>query len=143
VSESLALVIVIAIVFTAVVIAATVFALFPLVRQIQSLLSRIDALIQSTEGDVRLTVSELREAVRNLNQISAAVQKDMGKLSDTIEALEGFGQMLQNTSDVIRTAIHPRVLSFAAALVGLKTGSRYLLRRVFLKKILVNLLKGR
>jgi len=41
----------------AVVIAAAVlFGLFPLVRQVQQLLSRLDRFLQSTEGDVHLTL---------------------------------------------------------------------------------------
>lgn len=127
------IIIVVAIGFIALVISATVFALFPLVRQVQQLLSRLDRFLQSTEGDVRLTLGEIREAARNLNEISTGVLKNMDKVSNTADALEGFGEMLRNTSDIIRTGLHPRLLSFGALLVGLRTGSWSLLRRIFLR----------
>jgi len=116
----------------AVVIAAAV--LFgPLVRQVQQLLSRLDRFLQSTEGDVHLTLGEIRDAARNLNEISTGVLKNMDKVSNTADALEGFGETLRNTSDIIRTGLHPRLLSFGALLVGLRTGSWSLLRRIFLR----------
>jgi predicted PurR-regulated permease PerM len=127
------IIIVVAIGFIALVISATVFALFPLVRQVQQLLSRLDRFLQSTEGDVRLTLGEIREAARNLNEISTGVLKNMDKVSNTADALEGFGETLRNTSDIIRTGLHPRLLSFGALLVGLRTGSWSLLRRIFLR----------
>jgi predicted PurR-regulated permease PerM len=117
----------------AVVIAAAVFALFPLVRQVQQLARRLDRFLQSTEGDVHLTLGEIREAARNLNEISTGVLKNMDKVSNTADALEGFGETLRNTSDIIRTGLHPRLLSFGALLVGLRTGSWSLLRRIFLR----------
>jgi predicted PurR-regulated permease PerM len=127
------IIIVVAIGFIALVISATVFALFPLVRQVQQLLSRLDRFLQSTEGDVHLTLGEIREAARNLNEISTGVLKNMDKVSNTADALEGFGETLRNTSDIIRTGLHPRLLSFGALLVGLRTGSWSLLRRIFLR----------
>ena len=127
------IIIVVAISFIAVVISVTVFALFPLVRQVQQLLNRLDRFLQSTEGDVRLTLGEIREAARNLNEISTGVLKNMDKVSNTADALEGFGETLRNTSDIIRTGLHPRLLSFGALMVGLKTGSWSLLRRIFLR----------
>jgi predicted PurR-regulated permease PerM len=127
------IIIVVAIGFIALVISATVFALFPLVRQVQQLLSRLDRFLQSTEGDVRLTLGEIREAARNLNEISTGVLKNMDKVSNTADALEGFGETLRNTSDMIRIGLHPRLLSFGALLVGLRTGSWSLLRRIFLR----------
>jgi predicted PurR-regulated permease PerM len=127
------IIIVVAIGFIALVISATVFALFPLVRQVQQLLSRLDRFLQSTEGDVRLTLGEIREAARNLNEISTGVLKNMDKVSNTADALEGFGETLRNTSDIIRTGLHPRLLSFGALMVGLRTGSWSLLRRIFLR----------
>ncbi|MFQ5848059.1 MAG: DUF948 domain-containing protein [Candidatus Methylomirabilales bacterium] len=133
-SEPVAIAIAIAIGLIAIAVAAAVFAVFPLLRQARETLRRLDNLIQSAEGDVRLTVAEVREAVQNLNQISGAVQKDMGKLSGTVESVERFGETLRNTNDIIRTTIHPRLLSFGALLVGLKTGSWYLLRKIFLKR---------
>jgi len=118
----------------AVVIAAAVlFGLFPLVRQVQQLLNRLDRFLQSTEGDVHLTLGEIREAARNLNEISTGVLKNMDKVSNTADALEGLGETLRNTSDMIRTGLHPRLLSFGALLVGLRTGSWSLLRRIFLR----------
>ena len=132
--EDLAVIIIVtAIGFIAVVIAAAVFVLFPLVRQVQQLLSRLDRFLQSTEGDVHLTLGEIREAARNLNEISTGVLKNMDKVSNTADALEGFGETLRNTSDIIRTGLHPRLLSFGALLVGLRTGSWSLLRRIFLR----------
>ncbi|MEE9538070.1 MAG: hypothetical protein V3W10_01900, partial [candidate division NC10 bacterium] len=95
---------------------------------------RVDTLIESTERDVRQTVGEVREAVHNVNQISGGVHKNMDQLSGTVKALEGFGETLRNTSDIIRTSVHPHLLSFGALLVGLKTGSWYLLRKIFLKR---------
>lgn len=133
-TEPLATVIAVAIGIIALAVAVAVFTLVPMIRQARETLRRLDTLIQSAEGDVRLTVSEVREAVQHLNQISASVQKDMGKVSGTVEALEGFGETLRNTNDIIRTTIHPRLLSFGALLVGLRTGSWYLLRKIFLKK---------
>ncbi len=133
-TEPLATVIAVAIGIIALGVAVAVFTLVPMIRQARETLRRLDTLIQSAEGDVRLTVSEVREAVQHLNQISAAVQKDMGRVSGTVEALEGFGKTLRNTNDIIRTTIHPRLLSFGALLVGLRTGSWYLLRKIFLKK---------
>jgi predicted PurR-regulated permease PerM len=127
------IIIVVAIGFIALVISATVFALFPLVRQVQQLLSRLDRFLQSTAGDVHLTLGEIREAARNLNEISTGVLKNMDKVSNTADALEGFGETLRNTSDIIRTGLHPRLLSFGALLVGLRTGSWSLLRRIFLR----------
>jgi predicted PurR-regulated permease PerM len=117
----------------ALVIAAAVFALFPLVRQAQQLLARLDRFLQSTEGDVHLTLGEIREAARNLNEISTGVLKNMDKVSHTADALEGLGETLRNTSDIIRTGLHPRLLSFGALLIGLRTGSWSLLRRIFLR----------
>ena len=133
--EDLAMIIiVIAIGFIAVLIAATVFAIFPLVRQVQQLLNRLNTLLQSTEVDVRLTLDEIRQAARNLNEISAGVLKNMDKVSTTADALEGFGETLRNASDILRTSVHPRLLSFGALLVGLRTGGWYLFRKIFLKR---------
>ena len=132
--EDLAVIVILVMIgFIALAVSAAVFALFPLVRQVQQLLSRLDRLLESTEGDVRLTLSEVREAARNLNEISTGVLKNMDKLSNTADALEGFGETLRNTSDIIRTGLHPRLLSFGALLVGLRTGSWSLLRRIFLR----------
>lgn len=132
-SEYLAIVIVVAIGFIALTIGITVLAIFPLLRQIREILNRVDTLMQATEGDVRLTLSELRESAHNLNQISAGVHKNMDQLSGTIKAVEGFRKTLNDTSNIIRTTLHPHLFSFAALVVGLKTGSWYLLRR-FLRK---------
>ncbi len=133
-SQPLATVIAIAIGLIAVAVVVAVFAILPLFRQARETLKRVDTLIQSTEGDLHRTVSELREAVQNVNEISAGVHKNMDKVSKSAEALEGFGETLRHTSDIIRTTIHPRLLSFGALVVGLKTGSWYLLRKIFLKR---------
>jgi len=131
VSQPLAIVIAIAIGVIAVAVGAAVVALLPLIRQARETLSRVDTLIQSTEGDVRLTLSELRSAVHNLNQLSAEIFKNVDKVTNTAEVLRGLGETISNTSDIIRTTAHPRLL--VALLVGLKTG-RYLLRKIFSKK---------
>lgn len=133
-SEYLPILIVAAIGFIAVTIAITVLALFPLLRQVREILNRMDTLMQSTEGDVRLTLSELRESVHNVNQISAGVHKNMDQLSGTIKAVEGFRKTLDETSNIIRTTIHPHLFSFAALVVGLKTGSWYLYRKLIRKR---------
>jgi len=133
-NEPQAIIVVIAIGFIAITIAVTVLTLFPLVRELRDILRRVDSLLQATEGDVRGSVGELRETLHNVNQISAGVQKNMDKVSETAEALEGFGKTLRKTSDIIQTTLHPRLLSFGALVVGLKTGSWYLLRKFFLKK---------
>ncbi|MEE8282253.1 MAG: DUF948 domain-containing protein [candidate division NC10 bacterium] len=133
-TEPLAITIAIAVGVTAVALAAVVFTLIPLIRQARETLNRVDTLIQKTEGDLQSTASELRETVHNMNQISAGVQKNMDKVGETAEALEGFGKTLQKTSDIIQTTLHPSLLSFGALVVGLKTGSWYLLRKIFLKK---------
>lgn len=133
-TEPHAIIVVIAIGFIAITIAVTVLALFPLVRQLRDILRRVDSLLQVTEGDVRGCVGELRAMLQNANQISAGIQQNMDKVSDTAEALEGFGKTIRKTSDIIQTTLHPSLLSFGALVVGLKTGSWYLLRRFFLKK---------
>lgn len=133
-TEPLAITIAIAVGVTAVALAAVVFTLIPLIRQARKTMNRVDTLIQKTEGDLQSTASELRETVHNMNQISAGVQKNMDKVGETAEALEGFGKTLQKTSDIIQTTLHPSLLSFGALVVGLKTGSWYLLRKIFLKK---------
>jgi len=135
--EDLAVIIILVMIgFIALAISVAVFALFPLVRQVQQLLSRFDRLLESTEGDVRLTLTEVREAARNLNEISTGVVKNMDKVSHIADGLESFGETLRNTSDIIRTGVHPRLLSFGAMLVGLRTGSWSLLRRIFLRTLL-------
>ncbi len=133
-TEPLGIVIVVAVGFIAVTIAITVFAMFPLLRQVRQLLSRMDAMIQATEGDIRLTLSELREAVHNANQISAGVHKNMDQLSGTIKALGGLSETLNNTSNIIRTTIHPHLLTFGALMVGLKTGSWYVFRKLLKRR---------
>lgn len=133
-TEYLAIVIVVAIGFIALTIGITVLAIFPLLRQIREILNRVDILMQATEGDVRLTLSELRESAHNLNQISAGVHKNMDQLSGTVKAVEGFGETLNNTSNIIRTTIHPHLLTFGALMVGLKTGSWYVFRKLLKRR---------
>lgn len=133
-TEPVAIGIAISIGLVAVALAAALFALIPVIRQARETLSRVNTLIEKTEGDLQRTASELQQTVHNVNEISAGVQKNMGKVSDTAEALEGFGKTLRKTSDIIQTTLHPSLLSFAALVVGLKTGSWYLLRKFFLKK---------
>ncbi len=133
-SELVAIAIAAAAALIAIAVAVAVFAILPLIRQARETLRRVDTLIQSTEGDLHRTVSELREVVQNVNEISAGVQKNMDKVSKGAEAFEGFGETLRHTSDIIRTTVHPRLLSFGALVVGLKTGSWYLLRKIFLKR---------
>ncbi|MFQ5881038.1 MAG: DUF948 domain-containing protein [Candidatus Methylomirabilales bacterium] len=133
-SQAIAIAIAVAVALIAIAVAATAFALFPLIRQARQLLNRVDSLVQSMEGDVRLTLSDLRDAVHNVNQISAGIHKNMDKVSGTVDALAGLSETLRDTSDIIRTSFHPRLLSFGAMLVGLKTGSWYLLRKVFMKR---------
>jgi uncharacterized protein YoxC len=133
-TEPLGYAIAIAVGLIAVALVAALFALIPLIRQARETLRQLDSLIQKTEGDLHRTVSELRETAQNVNQISAGVQKNMDKVGDTAEALAGFGKTLRNTSDIIQNTLHPSLLSFGALVVGLKTGSWYLLRKIFLKK---------
>jgi len=118
----------------AVAAVAMVIALFPLIRKARQILSRVDTLIESTERDVRQTVFEVREAVHNVNQISADAHKNMDQLSGTIKAVEKFGKTLEDTSHIIRTTVHPHLFSFAALVVGLKTGSWYLFRKLLRKR---------
>ncbi|MFQ5657321.1 MAG: DUF948 domain-containing protein [Candidatus Methylomirabilales bacterium] len=132
-SEQLGIVIVISIGFIAVTIAISVFALFPLLRQVRQILSRVDTLLLSLEADVRVAVSELRGAIQNVNQISAGVNKNMNKVEGAVHALEGLGETLTTTSNIIRATVNPRLLSFGALVVGLRTGSWYLFRK-FIKK---------
>ncbi len=133
-TELHAIIVVIAIGFIAITIAVTVLTLFPLAREVREILRRVDSLLQATEGDMRSSVGEMRAMLQNVNQISAGIQQNMDKVSDTAEALEGFGKTIRKTSDIIQTTLHPSLLSFGALVVGLKTGSWYLLRRFFLKK---------
>lgn len=133
-TEFHALIVVIGIGFIAITIAVTVLTLFPLARDARDILRRVDSMLQATEGDVRSAAGELRAMLQNVNQISAGIQQNMDKVSDTAEALEGFGKTIRKTSDIIQTTLHPSLLSFGALVVGLKTGSWYLLRRFFLKK---------
>jgi uncharacterized protein YoxC len=132
--DSLSVVNAIAIGVIAAAVAVAVIALLPLIRQARQTLGRAEALIESTEQDVRRAVSEIREAVHNLNQISAGVLKNMDKVGRTTDALQDFGEALRNTSDIIRTTLHPRLFSFGAALLGLRTGGRFLLRKIFSKR---------
>jgi uncharacterized protein YoxC len=133
-NEPLDIIIAVAVGLIALAAVAVVIALVPMIRKARQILSRVDTLIESTERDVRQTVGEVRGAVHNVNQISGGVHKNMDQLSGTVKALEGFGETLRNTSDIIRTSVHPHLLSFGALLVGLKTGSWYLLRKIFLKR---------
>ncbi|MFQ5961579.1 MAG: DUF948 domain-containing protein [Candidatus Methylomirabilales bacterium] len=133
-SEPVVIGIAISIALVAVALAATLFSLIPLIRQARETFSRVNTLIQKTEGDLQRTVSELQQTVHNVNEVSAGVQNNMDKVSQTAEALEGFGKTIRKTSDIIQTTLHPSLLSFGALVVGLKTGSWYLLRKFFLKK---------
>jgi uncharacterized protein YoxC len=132
-NESLAIIYPIAAGLVAVAAVAVVMAIFPLIRKARQILSRVDNLIESTERDLRQTVFEVREAIHNVNQISAGVHKNMDQLSGTINAVEGLRKTLDETSHIIRATIHPHLFSFAALVVGLKTGSWYLLRK-FVKR---------
>ncbi len=132
-NESLGIVVAVAAGLVALAAVAVVFALIPLIRKIRQILGRVDTLIESTERDVRQTVFEMREAVHNVNQISAGAHKNMDQLSGTIKAVEKFGRTLEDTSHIIRTTVHPHLFSFAALVVGLKTGSWYLYRK-FVKR---------
>ncbi len=133
-TEPVAIGIAISIGVVGVALAAALFSLIPLIRQARETLRRVNTLIEKTEGDLQRTAVELQQTVHNVNHISAGIQKNMDKVSDTAEALEGLGKTLRKTSDIIQTTLHPSLLSFGALVVGLKTGSWYLLRKFFLKK---------
>ena len=133
-NETLAILITIALGLIAIAVIAASFGIFILVRQARQTLGRADSAIRSTEAELHLTLQELRESARNMNEFSGWLHKKKDNLSGAVEALEGFGTTLRNTSDIIRTTLHPRLLSFGALIVGLRTGSWYLLRRIFLKR---------
>ncbi|HZX61061.1 MAG TPA: DUF948 domain-containing protein [Candidatus Methylomirabilis sp.] len=133
-TDALSTVLAVAVALIAVAVVVAVVALLPLIRQARQTLSRADGLIASAEQDVRRTVAELREAIQNLNQISAGVLKNMDKVSRTTEAIQDFGETLRGTSDILRTTVQPRLLSFGAMIVGLRMGGRFLLRKIFAKR---------
>jgi len=58
----------------------------------------------------------------------------MEKVGGTVEALEGLGETLRDTSDLIRTGLLSPLLSFGALMVGLKTGISSLLHKIFIKR---------
>lgn len=132
-NETLAIVMASALGLIAVAAALAVLGLLPVFRQLRQTLSRMDTLLLSLEGDVRLAVSELRGAIQNVNQISGGVNKNMSKVEGTVDALEGLGETLRTTSNIIRTTVNPRLLSFGALVIGLRTGSWYLFRK-FIKR---------
>lgn len=133
-TEPVAIGIALAIGLVAVALAATLFSLIPLIRKARETLGRLNTLIEKTEGDLQRTASELQQTVHNVNKISAGIQNNMDKVSDTAEAIQGLGKTLRKTNDIIQTTLHPSLLSFGALVVGLKTGSWYLLRKFVLKK---------
>lgn len=133
-TDPLSTVLAAAVALIAIAVVVAIVALLPLIREARQTLGRADALIESAEQDVRPTLSELREAVQNLNQISAGILKNMDKVSHTTDAIRDFGETLRNTTDILRTTVQPRLLSFGAMLVGLRTGGRLLLRRIFVKR---------
>jgi uncharacterized protein YoxC len=120
------------VIMVAVIVVA--FALVAVARQLRETLSRADKTLESAETELHLTLQELRDAIRNVNEFSRWLHKNKDKLGGSFEAVESLGEALRNTSDIIRTTLHPRLLSFGALLVGLKTGSRYLLRKILSKR---------
>ncbi|MFQ5840105.1 MAG: DUF948 domain-containing protein [Candidatus Methylomirabilales bacterium] len=109
-------------------------AAIPVLRQMRETLRRLEDLIRAMDMELRPTLANVREVAANMNKASAGVQVELHRVRGTVDALATFGETIRNTSDIIRGTLHPRLLTLAGMVVGLRTGTWHLLRKYLIKR---------
>ena len=87
---------------------------------------RLQEFILSLELELKPTIQEAREAIRNLNQAAQGAAEGTERVRNTLAKLEEAGDNIRAATGVVRSLFGSRFIPAASLLVGIRAGAKVL-----------------
>lgn len=98
--------------------------------QLQRIARQAEDYLRVVELELRPTLVELKETIRNLNRISDQVAGGLGKMGGTLEAIADAGQTVRDVNQLVQQFVFPKLITGAAFTTGLRVGLKTLIVRL-------------
>lgn len=107
-----------------------VCGMIPALVQLRRTARQTEDFLGLVELELRPTLIELKEVIRNLNRASDQVTVGMEKMGGTLEAIAEAGQTVRDANVLVHHIVFPKLIGAAAFMTGLRVGLRTLLGRL-------------
>ncbi|MDE2058693.1 MAG: DUF948 domain-containing protein [candidate division NC10 bacterium] len=98
--------------------------------QLQRIARQAEEYLKVVELELRPTLVELKEVIRNLNRISDQVAGGMEKMGGTVDAIAEAGQTVRDANQLVQHFVFPKLITGAAFTTGLRVGLKTLIVRL-------------
>jgi uncharacterized protein YoxC len=107
-----------------------VCGMVPALVQLRRTARQAEDFLRVVELELRPSLIELKEVIRNLNRASDQVASGIEKVGGTLEAIQETGQTVRYANQLIRHIVFPKLITGAAVVAGLRVGLRTLIVRL-------------
>ena len=107
-----------------------VLGMVPAFVQIRRTARQAEDFLRVVELELRPSLIDLKEVIRNLNRASDQVKGGIEKVSGTLEAIQEAGQTVRYANQLIKHIVFPKLITGAAIMTGLRVGLRTLIVRL-------------
>lgn len=103
--------------------------LLSLLGELKRRSQRLEAVLAVVEAELPTTLTEIRDAARNVNRVAQDLGKATPHIAATLDALHQAGENVRGVTGTVRSLLGYRFIPVAGILAGLRTGLRYAWRR--------------
>ena len=107
-----------------------VCGMVPAFVQIRRTARQAEDFLRVIELELRPSLIEMKEVIRNLNRASDQVKGGIEKVGGTLEAISEAGQTVRYANQLIKHIVFPKLITGAALMTGLRVGLRTLIVRL-------------
>ena len=107
-----------------------VCGMVPALLQLRRTARQAEDFLRVVELELRPSLVELKEVIRNLNRASEQVAGGIEKVGGTLEAIQKTGQTVRYANQLIQQIVFPKLITGAVVMTGLRVGLRTLIVRL-------------
>jgi uncharacterized protein YoxC len=107
-----------------------VCGMVPALLQLRRTARQAEDFLRVVELELRPSLVELKEVIRNLNRASEQVAGGIEKVGGTLEAIQKTGQTVRYANQLIQQIVFPKLITGAVVMTGLRVGLRTLVVRL-------------
>lgn len=111
-----------------------VCAAIPMLFQLRRTARQTEDFLRVVELELRPSLMELKEVIRNLNRASDQVTGGLGKMGGTLDAIAEAGQTVRNVNQLVQQFVYPKLIAGAAFTTGLRVGLKTLIIRLIKRR---------
>ena len=111
-----------------------VCGMVPAVMQLGRTAKQAEEFLKIVELELRPTLIDLKDVIRNLNRLSEQVTGGMEKVGGTLDAIAQAGRTVRSANQLIQDSVVPKLITSTAILTGVRVGLQTLLARLIRRR---------